>query len=168
MSLTRHKPKAMDILTMYGQGFKQGSARAKVYHNAFRRATVRGRLPEEAREIFLEIRAELRDYIWETELNKAIRIEKKFEHLEQGGMALAEFHALFEERLQDIEECKSLDYPTARQLHRAYLTKLNVDVRNRILGKDWKLDGENKPARTPTTYKELLRQQACTTRKEQT
>ena len=40
MSLTRHKPRAMCILTMYGQGFKQGSARAKVYHNAFRRATV--------------------------------------------------------------------------------------------------------------------------------
>ena len=72
-------------------------------------------------------------------------------------MALAEFHALFEERLHDFDECQTLDYPTPGQLYRAYLTKLSGNVRDKIIGKDWKLDGRDKPARAPATYKELFK-----------
>jgi hypothetical protein len=139
---------------MYASGFKEGSTRRKVYENAVRRATKKGRIPEEAKEVFNEIRKELRTYIWETSMQKMTRLDKEFEALEQGGLSHADFRALFESKLQDMEESK-MDMPSEQTLYRKYLVKINPELRVRVLSKEWKIDGEGKPPRTPTTHREV-------------
>ena len=74
--------------------------------------------------------------------------------LEQGGMSHADFRALFEAKLQDMEEAH-LDMPTSAALYRKYLQKLNPDLRTRVLQKEWKVDGPDKSARNPKTHRDL-------------
>jgi hypothetical protein len=73
-------------------------------------------------------------------------------------MSHSDFRALFESKLQDMDE-SPMDMPTEQTLYRKYLTKIAPTLRNQVLSKEWKIDGEDKPARTPTTYKEVAK--AC-------
>jgi hypothetical protein len=152
------KPRDIDRLNMYSSGFKEGSTRKKVYDNAVRKAIKDARIPAEAGEVLNEIRIELRTYIWETKLQKMTRLDKEFESLEQGGMTHSDFRALFESKLQDMDD-SPMDMPTVQTLYRKYLTKIAPTLRAQVLSKEWKIDGEDKPARAPSTYKEVAK--AC-------
>ena len=55
----RKAPTAIDKLHLYGQGFQPGTTRRRVYDLCVRRAQMDGRLPQEAKEVAEEIRAEL-------------------------------------------------------------------------------------------------------------
>ena len=92
------KARPIDVLYMYGNGFPNGSTRARVFHNHMRRASKTDpvtkkppRLPEEAAQVLNEIRNDLRTYIWETEMQKRTRLDKEFEKLEQGRMTHSDF-----------------------------------------------------------------------------
>ena len=74
----------------------------------------------------------------------------------QGGLSHADFRALFETKLQDMEESE-MDMPTEQTLYRKYLTKINPELRVRVLSKEWKIDGEDYPPSMPTTHKEIAR-----------
>ena len=87
-----------------------------------------GRLPEQAKDVMDEIRMELSTYIWETKLQKEQRLDKEFANLRQDGMSHADFRALFESKLQDLEAA-GMEMPTERALYRYYLTKLDPDLR---------------------------------------
>jgi len=150
------KTRDIDKLHMYSRSFKEGSTRKKVYDNILRRAVKDGRIPDQAKEVMAEIRAELRTYIWETPIQKMVRLDKEFESLEQGGMSHADFRALFESKLQDMEE-SDMDRMTPDTLYRKYLTKLNAELRTRIMSKEWKVDGHDKPAKAPKTYHEIAK-----------
>ena len=152
-SVGRKKLREVDKLHMYGASFAEGTTRRKVYDNALRRATNRDRIPGDAKELLVEIRKELRTYIWETPMQKMVRLDKEFESLEQGGLSHADFRALWVSKLQDMEE-SMMDMPTPQTLYRKYLTKLNPDLRVRVLSKEWKIDGEDMPARMPATHEE--------------
>ena len=89
-------------------------------------------------------------------MQKEVRLDMEFENLEQGGMSHADFRALFESKIQDMEE-SSMDMPTQATLYRKYLTKLNPEIRPRVLSKEWKIDGDDKPPRQPTTYRDVAR-----------
>eukprot|EP00973_Karenia_brevis_P029227 4031013-Karenia_brevis.AAC.1 len=62
--------------------------------------------------VLAEVRAELRTYIWETALQKATRLDRELVALTQGGMSHADFRALFDAKLQDMEDCPGYDMPT--------------------------------------------------------
>ena len=64
-------------------------------------------------------------------MQKTIRLDREFAMLEQGGMSHADFRALFESKLQDMEE-SDMDMPTEKTLFREYLTKLTPENRTRI------------------------------------
>jgi len=66
----RRKPRAIDTLHKYAFSFKEGSTRRKVYDKAMRTAIRKGRIPAEAAEVLAEIRAEVRTFIWEAEIQK--------------------------------------------------------------------------------------------------
>eukprot|EP00973_Karenia_brevis_P034489 4756632-Karenia_brevis.AAC.1 len=151
------KIRDIDKLHVYGQGFKEGSTRRRVFENYIRRANREERLPAQAVAVLVEVRAELRTYIWETGMQKAIRLDREFNTLAQGRMSHADFRALFDARLQDMEDCPDYDMPTGAELFRKYLTKLNPDLRAGVQAKDWRVDGEDKPPRAPKTYLELAR-----------
>eukprot|EP00973_Karenia_brevis_P007589 1029089-Karenia_brevis.AAC.1 len=51
------------------------------------------RLPSEALAVLAEVRVELRTCIWETSMQKAIRLDRKFGALCQSGMSHADFRA---------------------------------------------------------------------------
>ena len=144
----------IDIWHMYESSFPDGSTRRKVYKNCDRVAQAAGRLPDEAAAVLQECRAELRTYIWETQLQKETRVEREFEVLEQGCMSHADFRALFASKLQDMKEA-NLDMPTDAALYRKYLTKLAPELRTRVLSKEWKIDGPDKPARNPKSHREV-------------
>ena len=74
-----------------------------MFENCFRKAVTDKRIPGEAKEVLEEIRKELRTYIWETPMQKMVRLDKEFEALEQGGMSHADFRALFEGLLLNME-----------------------------------------------------------------
>ena len=63
-SFRSKKPRKIDKLNMYATGFKEGSTRRKVYDNALRKTIREGRIPEQAKAVLAEIRAELRTYIY--------------------------------------------------------------------------------------------------------
>ena len=144
----------IDKLWMYKGGFKDGGTRAKVYNNEIRRANRTGRLPKEAGEVLVLIRAELRTYVYETNMQKRIRLDKQYQKSEQGGLSHANFRAMFDTLLQDMEE-SGMDMPTVETLHRNYLTRLNSELRIRVMSKEWKIDGPNKPTRPTATYKDI-------------
>ena len=64
-----------------------------------------------------------------------VRLDKEFESLEQGGMSHADFRALFESKLRDMEE-SDMDRMTPDTLYRKYLTKLNAELRTRIMSRN--------------------------------
>ena len=146
--------RGIDRLHVYGNGFKEGSTRRKVFDNYIRKATRGKRLPVDADNVLEEIQAELRTLIWETSLQKMTRLDYAFEALAQGGLSHADFRALFESLLMDMEE-SDMDMPTPQTLYRRYLQKLNPELRIRILSKEWKIDGSSKPSRNPATYKDV-------------
>jgi hypothetical protein len=153
-SVGTKKPRDIDKLYMYASGFKDGTTRRKVYDNAFRRAMRSNRIPGEAAAVLVEIRKDLRTYIWETPMQKCVRLDKEYHGIEQGGLSHSDFRALFESKLQDMEE-SLMDMPTVTTLYRNYLVKLNPELRQRVLSKDFKIDGPESPPRPPTTYKEI-------------
>ena len=148
------KVREVDKLHLYGNGFKEGSTRRKVFDNSLRRATRLNRIPVDAKAVLEEIRKELRTYIWETKMQKQVRLDKKFEALEQGGMGHADFRALWESNLQDMEE-SGMDMPTSTTLYRKYLTKLNAELRVGLLSKEWKVDGPECPPRPLQTHHDV-------------
>lgn len=148
--------KVRDIsrLHVYGNGFSDGSTRRKALENCFRRAQKNGRIPGEAKEVLAEIRKELRTFLWETNLQKLTRLDREFEGLEQGGLSHADFRALFDSKIQDMEEA-CMDMPSIHTLFRKYLQKLNPELRGKIQSKDYKIDGPELPPRAPKTYQDL-------------
>ena len=101
-----------------------------------------------------EIRKELRTFFWETNLQKLTRLDRELEGLEQGGLSHADFRALFDSKIQDMEEA-SMDMPSTHTLFRKYLQKLNPELRVKIQSKDYKIDGPELPPRAPKTYQDL-------------
>ena len=83
------KPKPLEQLNMYG--FKPGSTRNKVFLNEMRRAAQLNRIPDDAGKVLLEIQVKLRDFIWETNLQKMTRLDQEYQALQQGAMNHAEF-----------------------------------------------------------------------------
>ena len=148
------KMRDIDRLFMYEDGFPVGSTRRKVYQNSIRKAKRLNRLPEEAVEIMKEVRKELRTFIWETVLQKMTRLDREFEALMQGLMTHADFRALWDSKLQDMEE-SGMDMPTASTLYRKYLGKIQPELRTRIMAKEWKIDGPDTPARNPQTHQDI-------------
>ena len=152
----RKKLRDVDKLHMYAGSFKEGTTRRKVFDNALRKATTKGRIPAEAAKVLGEIREELRTFIWETPMQKVVRLDKEFEALEQGGLSHADFRALWDAKLQDMEE-SGMDMPTETTLYRKYLTKLSPGLRMQVISKDWKIDGPDKPPRMVKTYQDIAR-----------
>ena len=148
------KVRDVDKLYLYGNGFKEGSTRRKVFDNALRAAIRDGKIPEESVAVLEEVKKELRTYIWETTMQKQVRLDCEFEILAQGGMSHADFRALWESKLQDLREA-GMDMPTEGTLYRKYLMKLNTDLRQRVLSREWKLDGPDQPTRPLRTYKDV-------------
>jgi hypothetical protein len=148
------KIRDVDKLFMYGNGFDEGSTRRKVYDNVMRAAVRAGRVPEDSLAVLVEVKKELRTYIWETTMQKQVRLDQEFEMLAQGGMSHADYRALWESKLQDLQEA-GMDLPTETTLYRKYLMKLNASLRTRVLSKEWKLDGPDLPTRPLKTYKDV-------------
>ncbi len=148
------KIRDIDVLLLYGESFPEGTTRSHVFENYLRKAKRAKRIPQEAAKVKAAVREELRTYIWETALQRMTRLDREFDTLVQGNMSHADFRALFESKLQDMEE-NEMDMPTETTLLRKYLQKINPEMRIRILQKEWKVDGPNKPARNPTTYQEV-------------
>ena len=92
----------------------------------------------------------------ETVLQKQTRIEAQFEALQQGNLKHADFRILFEVKLQDMRE-SGIEIPREDTLYRKYLGKMNPDYLVHLLSKDWRIDGPDKPARKPMTYREIGR-----------
>ena len=88
---------------------------------------------------------------------KQSRMDREFDSLAMGAMTHADFRALFEAKLQDMEECEGLDKPTEQTLYRAYLNKIPGELRTVTLSKDWKLDGKDKPARRAVTWRDVAK-----------
>eukprot|EP00973_Karenia_brevis_P011221 1518591-Karenia_brevis.AAC.1 len=82
--VTRFDPRDIDRLHVYGNGFKEGSRSRKVFDNLIRKANREGNLPEQAMTVLAALRLELRTYIWETKIQKAIRLDREFAALCQG------------------------------------------------------------------------------------
>ena len=141
----------IDKLHLFGNSFPAGSTRRLVYDNFLRSKKREGRLPQDAGQVYVELIAMLKTYIWETELQKMTRIDKEFELLEQGSMSHADFRAIWDSKLQDMLDCKNMDVPTEQTLYRKYLNKMHPELRVRILSKEWKIDGPDKNARMPKT-----------------
>ena len=144
----------IDRLHLYQNGFKDGSTRKRVYDNSVRRAAREGRVPKEAGEVLVEIKKRLRSYIHETDLQQMSRLDREFENLVQGGMSRSNFRALWDSKLQDMEE-SPMDMPTETTLYRKYLQKLNNELRVRVLQKQWRLDGPNMPPRDMKTHEDV-------------
>ena len=58
------RPRPIDILHWYRDGFKPGSIRGRAHDNAYRRAETKGRLPHEAKQVLDEIRKRLTHCVW--------------------------------------------------------------------------------------------------------
>ena len=155
-SIGGKKPRPIDILHMYGKGFPLGSTRHRVFNNHVRIAMRAKRINNEPLAILQEFNDDLRTYIWETVLQKQTRIEAQFEALQQGNLKHADFRILFEVKLQDMRE-SGIEIPREDTLYRKYSGKMNSDYRVHLLSKDWRIDGPDKPARKPMTYREIGR-----------
>jgi hypothetical protein len=150
----RKKISDLTRFAWYAGGFVEGSTRKKVYDNAHRKAVHSGRMPQDAGKLLEEIKNELLTYIWETKMQKMMRLDREFDRLEQASMSHANFRVAWEAKLQDMEEAE-MDMPTEHTLYRRYLQKINPEYRVKVLSREWKLDGEDKPARMPKTYQEV-------------
>ena len=87
-------------------------------------------------------------------MQKMTRLDREFEDLSQGSTSHADFRALFDAKLQDMEE-SDMDMPTATTLYRKYSGKISPIDRVAILQKEWKVDGPHLPARSPKMYTEV-------------
>ena len=83
------------------------------------------------------------------------RLERGFEKLTQGGLSHSDFRALFLDELEDMENCEEMDRLTEQQLFRKYLAKISPQLRQAVMTYDWKIDGEDKPARVAKTHAEV-------------
>jgi hypothetical protein len=148
------KMRAVDELLQYSNSLKAGSIRRRTLENEKRRAKMEGRLPKEARAVLEEIRAMLLPVIWETSMQKCNRIERSLEELEQGGRSHALFRVNWETILMDYKE-SDLTFPDPQALFRKYLNKINQGTREKIMQREWKLDGPDKPLRSMKTYQDI-------------
>ena len=89
-------------------------------------------------------------------MQKQIRLDREFNELEQGANSHADFRALWEAKLQDMEE-SGMDMPMEATLFRKYLTKLESLARQQIMQKDWKLDGSDQPSRPMRTWQDAAK-----------
>ena len=62
----------------------------------------------------------MREYIWETDMAKQIRLEKEYNALQQGSWHHAEFRARYEEKIQDMKD-SGMDMPSSKTMCRQYL-----------------------------------------------
>ena len=63
-----------------------------------------GRLPQEAKAVLAEVRKVLRTFIWETPMQKMVRLDQEFAALQQGALSHADSRALWEDKLLDMED----------------------------------------------------------------
>ena len=153
-SFGNRQVREVDKLYAYALGFREGSTRRRVFDNYIRQVTRKKRLPAEAAAVLTEVQKELRTYIYETRMQKLTRLDKEFEELHQGGLSHADFRTLWDSKLQDME-VSGMDMPTDETLYRKYLTKLNGELRARVLSKEWKIDGPDSVPRPATTHKDV-------------
>ena len=92
----------------------------------------------------------------ETKVEKEERIDGAFENLSMGRRTHAEFRGAFEKQLENFIQAE-MPVPDAGTLKRKYLTKLTPDLKKAVLNSLWPLDGEDQPARKPTTWEEVGR-----------
>ena len=92
--------------------------------------------------------------IRETIMEKEERVDKAFETLTMGRSSHAESRGEFEDRLEDFVVAE-MPVPDAGALKRKYLTKLAPVLKTAVLNNLWPLDGEDQPARKPTTWEEV-------------
>ena len=140
------KMKEITKLYIYGNGFPEGSTRRRVFENYLRKQATLGRIPEKAKEIMVEVRAELRLFLNETKLQKQSRLDKEFRELEQGALTYADFRSLWDGKIQDMEDAQ-MDMPTPQTLFRYHLQKLNSELRIKVQSKDYRIDGADNPPR---------------------
>ena len=62
-------------------------------------------------------------------MQKMTRLDKEFDALEQGGFSHADIRALWESKLQDMEESR-MDMPSEQTLQRKYLLKNQPGAEN--------------------------------------
>ena len=153
-SYGRKGVRAIDRLVVYKRSLEPNGVRAKIYDHEQRVAMRKGRLPQEAQQVFEEIVAKQKRRIRETQMGKEERVDKAFQDLEMSRMTHAEFRGEFEGRIEDFIEAEML-VPDETTLKRKYLTKITSDLREAVLNKLWLLDGEDNPGRKPRTWEEV-------------
>ena len=65
-----------DVLTVFRKTLPPGSTRLKVYDTAVKRARKQGRLPLEAKPVYDDILAKLKNVIRETRMQRQERVER--------------------------------------------------------------------------------------------
>ena len=147
----------MDRLYIYGHGFPPGGARDQVFKLWFGKACDDERLPLDADAVLLEIREAMKDVVYETSLNRVVRLEREFDELQQGSLPFIEFRTLFQKKLLEMEHAR-IEKPSEAQLWRRFMYKLNPNLRERVMHKEFPI-GPNEKMMRPTTWKEVAR--AC-------
>ena len=145
-----------DILTVYKKCLPAGSIRLTHFTTMIDRARKKNRLPHEAKAVLEEIKNRLRTVIYETPYQRKERLDKQFAALSMGRESHSAFRADWEALLEDMEDAEMHHFlADVDTLCRKYLAKLTDDLRSTVLGKNWPLDGEDKPPRKPSTWEEV-------------
>ena len=113
-------PEDSEILVTYGQSLEEHGLRYKIFDNEVTLAKIRGRWPDEAKELMIEIQQRLIDTKKETQLIKEIRLSREFKNLKQGTMVHAEFQAEWERILISMEEA-GMSPKEPRELFREFV-----------------------------------------------
>ena len=87
-------------------------------------------------------------------MEKEERVDNAFESLTMGRCSHAAFRGEFADRIGNFAQAE-MPVPDASVLKRKYLTKLTPDLKTAVLNNLWPLDGEDQPARKPTTWEEV-------------
>ena len=151
----RRKLRPIDTLLLFVGSFPEGSIRQAAADNEMRKARKDNRLPDDAKTVMEEVIATVRTYVSETDMQKKVRIEKKFEMLEQGTLSFSEFRTRWEEVMQDMKEA-DMEIPCADRLFRQFVVKVRADLRTSVMTRDWKIDGPDKPGRLPRTVEDFV------------
>ena len=142
LATTKHKPRPIDYLYRYAQGFRHGSLRHRIFLGTMRRAAKEGLLPDRAGEVLETVKREVRKSIYETPMQKCTRLDIEFENLQQGNLHHEEFLLVWKEMLADIADAAEHGYifPETSTLFRKFLQKINPVHRQEVLARQWDID----------------------------
>ena len=74
-----------------------------------------GRIPDEAKAVRKEILEAFEQYIFETHVQKQLRLEKEFDDLEMGTRTHAQFRLEWNKKIYKLEQAK-IDLPSPSKL----------------------------------------------------